>query len=228
MKLLLVSATASEIVPTLNFLKIEPQSNKNFYSIKFLGNEISILIAGIGSYSMIYSLTKILNKYDFDLVINIGIAGANQDNIKIGEVVAVTSETIGDMGVDDNGVFKTIFEEKFANENAFPFNNGILENNNFDLLKKIPVNKLVNGLTVNTVSGEKNRIEALRKKFNTQIESMEGAAFFFVCLQENVDFAEIRSISNFIEPRSKEKWEIMTAISNLNKTLKLFILEVLR
>ena len=37
---------------------------------------------------------------------------------------------------------------------------------------------------------------------------MEGAAFFYVCLKEKVNFFQIRAISNFVEKRNKKNWEI--------------------
>ena len=78
------------------------------------------------------------------------------------------------------------------------------------------------------MSGEERKISELKSKFNVQIESMEGAAFFYVCLKENQAFLEIRSISNFVEPRNKENWEILKAINNLNDTLRMLIFELLK
>lgn len=228
MNLLIVSATIQEIEPTLDFLKIERQSNKNFYKVDFIGNDISILISGIGSYSTVYNLTKILSKNKYDLLINVGIAGSFDEHIKIGSIVNVKSETIGDLGVNDNGIFKTVFDVNFLKLDSFPFTNNKLINT-FDLYDdKLTNVKYVNALTVNTVSGETSQIEFLKNKFDVQIESMEGAAFFYVCLQENTKFIELRAISNYVKPRNKEKWETMFAISRLNDMLKFFIFELLK
>ena len=48
---------------------------------------------------------------------------------------------------------------------------------------------------------------------------MEGAAFFYVCLQEKIPFLQIRSISNYVEKRNKSNWNIPLAIDNLNVVL---------
>jgi len=45
---------------------------------------------------------------------------------------------------------------------------------------------------------------------------MEGAAFHYACLKEKVPYAEIRSISNYVEKRDRSKWNIPLAIKNLN------------
>ena len=46
---------------------------------------------------------------------------------------------------------------------------------------------------------------------------MEGAAFFKVCNYFNVPCMQIRSISNRVEKRNKENWDISLAIENLNR-----------
>jgi len=228
MKILLVSATFKEIEPTLSFLKIETQSNKNKYTIDFLGHQISVIITGIGSYSMVYWLTKKITEEQFDLVINAGISGSFDENLKIGDVVFVQTETIGDLGVDNNGEFKSLFDEKFVKPNTFPFQNEILVNPQKKHYSILPNIEIVNGLSANTVSGEQVKIIALKDKFDVQVESMEGAAFFYVCLQENVNFVQVRAISNYVKPRNKSEWQIMMAISSLNDKLKLFVFELLK
>ena len=227
MKILIVAATYKEIEQTKNYFKISAQDKENLFSGNYLKNNISFLITGIGVYSTIYELTKILSSKKFDIIINAGIAGSFDDNIEIGNVFNVVSEQIGDLGINDNGIFKSAFDKNFLNPNSFPFSNQKLINPNKDLFKLLSETQNVDALTVNTASGEKNKIKELKKKFNVQIESMEGAAFFYVCLKENVNFLEIRSVSNFVVPRCEENWQIMKAINNLNEILRLLIFEVM-
>jgi futalosine hydrolase len=79
------------------------------------------------------------------------------------------------------------------------------------------------GITVDTASGEQSQIEKRIKMFDADIETMEGAAFFYVCLSEKIPFFEIRTISNYIEPRNKSKWNIPLAIENLTNEIFNFI-----
>ena len=53
-------------------------------------------------------------------------------------------------------------------------------------------------------------------QFNADIETMEGAALHYVCLQEDIPFIQIRTISNFVGERDKTKWKLKDAIENLN------------
>jgi futalosine hydrolase len=56
---------------------------------------------------------------------------------------------------------------------------------------------------------------------------MEGAAFFYVCRQLNVPCIQIRAVSNYVEKRNRDAWNIPLAIKNLNtfavEFLKLYV-----
>ena len=88
------------------------------------------------------------------------------------------------------------------------------------LPKNIIINKLqkVSGITVNTTHGAQISIQKIKKLFAPQIESMEGAAFLYACLLEGITCAQIRVISNKVEKRNKENWNIPLAVKNLCST----------
>ena len=55
------------------------------------------------------------------------------------------------------------------------------------------------------------------------VESMEGAALHYVCLMEKIPFLQIRSVSNVMGDRDKNRWKIKEAIENLHETLVFLI-----
>jgi futalosine hydrolase len=55
---------------------------------------------------------------------------------------------------------------------------------------------------------------------------MEGAAFHYVCLMEQVPFIQFRAVSNYVAQRDKTKWKLKQAIQTLNDKL-VFILQEL-
>jgi futalosine hydrolase len=57
------------------------------------------------------------------------------------------------------------------------------------------------------------------EKINPHIETMEGAAVFYVCLMEHIPFVQIRAISNYVGETNKNLWKIPLAVENLHKTL---------
>jgi len=205
MKILVVSATEKEILPLKS--KIE--------SIKSLNQQVDFLNTGIGSVFTTYLLTRKLTEKDYDIVINAGIAGSFNCDLEIGGVVFINSDEFADLGIEDKSEFYTIFEKGFISKDQFPFNNGKLENSYvFDLNIKHAT-----AITVNTTHGCSKSIELFKNKFNADVETMEGAAFCYVCLQEGIKFMQIRSVSNYVEERDTEKWNIPLAIKNLNKKL---------
>ena len=200
MKILLVAATRLEIKPFI-------EEDKG----------IEILVPGVGIPATVYHLTKKLLQERYDLVIQAGIAGSFSKKIKNGKVVAVEEDAFADIGAEEKKQFKTIFRMGLGNENEFPFTNGRLTNP-FEILSFLSLKK-VKAITVNTITGRKKQIRSLKKIFNAEIESMEGAAFHFVCLQQNIPFLQLRSISNKAGVRDKAKWDISGAVKNLNLEL---------
>jgi len=205
MKILIVSATEKEIFSILN----------QFKSGKSSSFEIDFLITGIGMVFTSYLLTRKLSEKEYDFVINAGIAGSFNKDLLIGDVVFVQSDQFADLGIEDKNDFYTIFEKGFALKNQFPFKDAKLENPfdfKFDL-------ENVSAISVNMTHGNQNSVSLFKDKFNADIETMEGAAFFYVCLQEGVKFLQVRSISNYVEERNSANWNIPLAIKNLNQKL---------
>ena len=81
----------------------------------------------------------------------------------------------------------------------------------------------VKAITVNTVHGNSESIKKAVRKFNPDIESMEGAAFFMACDHEKIPYVQIRSISNYVEKRNKKKWKINVAVKNMGADLLLLL-----
>jgi futalosine hydrolase len=75
----------------------------------------------------------------------------------------------------------------------------------------------VKGITVNTVHGTQQSINDIKKRLNPITESMEGAAVLYCSEKEGIPCLQVRSISNYVEPRNKDSWKIGLAIKNLNE-----------
>ena len=200
MKVLIVAATEFEIKPLIETQK-----------------KAEILITGIGSSATIYHLTKKLLTSHYDLVIQAGIAGMFACKFTLGAVVAVKEDAFADVGIEEKDELRTLFEYGFLDKNEFPFSDGKLVNSSV-ILEKIPL-PAATAITVNTVSDNFVHNENFRQKYHADIESMEGAAFHYVCLQQKISFLQLRSISNVVGERDKSRWTIDSAIRNLNNEL---------
>ncbi len=166
-----------------------------------------------------YYLGRILLTRQPEVCINAGIAGAFDGNLQPGDVVQVTEEQMADTGAEAKQDFYDGFELGLFNEDEPPFTDKRLLNNTSTCHALFANLSLKKGLTVNKVHGRGDSIRQVHTKFQADVESMEGAAFFFCCLMNNLPFYEIRAVSNYVEPRNKERWHIRKAIRNLNKEL---------
>jgi futalosine hydrolase len=178
-------------------------------------SEWKLLIAGIGTVPVMYSLTKHFSTYSYDQVIHCGIAGSFLLSLQPGEVVQVVRDTFVDVGVDHGGVFNWIFHENLWKPDEKPFQNCWMEVAEDKYLKL----KAVNGITVDVVTASQERKVQLSERFNPQIESMEGAAVFYVCKMEDIPVIQIRAISNYVGIRDRHSWKTKEAIDALTKVL---------
>jgi hypothetical protein len=112
-------------------------------------------------------------------------------------------------------IITNVFEMGFADADSFPFKKGFLVNSYIDRLG-LKEHKIVNGISVNLISDNESYFQQLQSKYNADIESMEGAALHYVCLQEQVPFIQIRGISNYTGERDKSKWKIKEAVESSN------------
>ena len=219
MRILIVSATIPEIQPVLSELEITNNRNSKLKFYKYKDLCVDVLISGVGIPSTTYYVVKNTQHIRYSLVINSGIAGSFNPEIKVGDVVNVMVEQFGDIGVEDNENFLSSFELKLEDPNIPPWINGRLLNDTTFYVPTIEGLNKAKGMTVNKAHGCIESIERVKSKLNPDVESMEGAAVFYTCLMEKLSFYEIRAISNMVEPRNVKNWEVPLAISNLNKTL---------
>jgi futalosine hydrolase len=212
MKILLVSATKSEVFSLATKL-LKVRGNSSLWSCRLAKNTVDVLITGVGMTATAFYLGKQLTK-KYDLAINVGVAGSYRRKIALGTVVNVVSDLFSDLGAEDGDKFLTLEELGLVRSLKFGVSG----------LKLVSpwINKLpkVNGITVNTVHGNPRSIKKVGRRFHPDVESMEGAAFFFGCKQYNIPAVQIRAISNYVERRNKRNWELDLAVKNLTSYIE--------
>jgi futalosine hydrolase len=191
-----------------------------------IGNVIiSVLITGVGGISLAWAMKKWLsiNRHP-DLAINAGIAGSYSAELKIGDVVMPVTECFADMAIESGDKLVTLAEAGLMDPDKFPFKKGAIIADNKFVEKAGIILKKVSGITVNTSSGSTSTIQRLRSKFNPDIETMEGATFFYICAMEKIPFMSVRAISNKVEPANRDSWDIPLALENLSVKMKELLL----
>lgn len=200
MQILIVSATLMEIAP---FQQQRPA--------------LQYLITGVGAPACMYALQEKLHQNSYDLVIQAGIGGCFDPTIPLSTVYAIEKDVFADVGIFENGALKTLFEAGLADPNQSPYCNGWLKNTS-DIISTIHLPP-VNAITVNMVSENEAMRQVYQTKYHALIESMEGAALHYVCIQQKIPFLQIRSLSNYVGERDKTKWKMQASIQSLNESL---------
>ncbi|HTM97387.1 MAG TPA: futalosine hydrolase [Pedobacter sp.] len=202
-KILIVAATFEELGVTFDYFKWQRE--------RFIQSSVAdVLITGVGMTATAFALGKHLNN-NYRLVLNVGIAGSFDKHITLGSLVNITKDSFSELGAEDGENFLNLDELGFGQSSfATDFSS------NIDLIEDLPI---VTGITVNTVHGCTNSIDRLLERLHVQTESMEGAAVFYACQQMNIPVLQVRSISNYVEQRNKDAWQIGFAIKNLNEWL---------
>lgn len=227
MKILLVASSGSEVKLLRDKLNFVSKVYTNLHNYRLGNLDIDILITGHGSAFMAYHLTKALNTYNYDLAINLGIAGSFDYFLELGFVVNVIQDQFADLGFEEKESFYTLGEKELMNEDSFPFTGEILRSLGSFEIDVVDSLIPVKAITVNTMHGKQDKIQKIKSRFKCEIETMSGAAFFYTCLMERIPFLQIRSVSYFAEIRKVDNWHHPLAISNLTTTI-LEILEELR
>jgi len=221
--ILIVAATDLELKPLLSNMKFETISGSNMKRATLENNKIDILITTIGMVATTHKLTRTLCSHKYDYVINAGICGAFNTSFQLGDVVNVVNEVFAELAVDGNDGLSPIKLGASLGDEMLTIS---IHNENPISTPSLQNLKKVKGVTVNTISGNKKRIDYFRKMYAPDVESMEGAAFLYVCNAMNQPCTQIRSISNHIGNPDRNDWNIELAVNNLAKVILRIINEL--
>jgi futalosine hydrolase len=215
MRILFVAATSFEV----ESLKLKVESHETPANFETSTLNIKLFTTGVGMVATAFALGRELALNQYDLAINLGIAGSFDRTIAVGDLVEITEDTLSELGAEDDENFLSITQLGFG-ESAFKATERLSNIYKSDL-------KQVTAATVNMVHGNEASIQKLQGRVITQIESMEGAAFFYACCQAGVPCIQIRAVSNYVEKRDRDNWQIGLAVKNLN-TFALELVESLK
>jgi futalosine hydrolase len=174
----------------------------------FSHSQVTTLICGVGLSATAYSVGKMIVQHKPDWILMAGIAGVYPHSpFSIGDVVLVERECESDLGFFTPGGFTHLAD--------------------LNLAMDIRATKWWACPYISHVSGvlpvaKSNSMNAAMAPFihidDVDIENMEGAAFFQVCLLEQQKFLEVRSISNRVKI-GDDDWDMEGSIRALTEGL---------
>jgi futalosine hydrolase len=211
MRILVIAATREEVL-SLESEILSPKSGKNSTTDLTKPFDYEILITGVGMVATAFALGKHLASNKYDLALNLGIAGSFDKKLLLGDMIEITEDTFAELGAEDDTDFLSIDQMGFGEETFYPSKKLTDLYNLFNTFNL----KQATAITVNTVHGNETSIKKVAERLAPQVESMEGAAFFYACKQMNIPCLQIRAVSNYVEKRNRANWNVGLAIKNLN------------
>ena len=193
-----------------------------WHSGRLRGRHVYLIEGGMGAVNTAQALTCALQADLPDLVLQVGVGGGYpHTSLRIGDVALADEEVYGDLGVRTGAgwqpceligipAWRDCEGEIF---NRFELDAALVSQARDAVAAEVEEPAVGAFVTVQECSGsaELGRERGLR--FGALCENMEGAAAAHVSRIYGVPFLEIRGISNRVEERDIDSWDIPLAAS---------------
>lgn len=178
--------------------------------------DIEVLITGVGPVEAAARVAQRLSLRAYDLVVNLGIAGAFPGVANIGDGVVVTEE---------------LFEINLENGDALALPNGART------IERIACTdtpfepftltgfRSVRGITVSRATATDATAQRLQA-LGAQVESMEGFGVLRAAGMCRIRAVELRGISNYVGDRSKSGWDFAAGIAGLQRVTAALLTQI--
>ena len=188
----IIFAMNEELNKFLELLKLKKKKNIYdlvFYECSYKDKELILVESGVGKVNAARGTQVLIDNYDIDYVINIGVAGAISDKVNIMDVVVGNKLVQYDFDI-----------EIFGHELGYVSKVGVYAESDPKLLslatsKNVHVGVIASGDKF--VTDEKLAKE-INNKYNALCVEMEGASIAQVCYLSKIPFIIIRSISDSV------------------------------
>jgi adenosylhomocysteine nucleosidase len=198
---------ANAIKKIMNNISENKIFEKTFFTGEINSKECVLVQSGVGKVNAARTTQLLIDRFDVKAVINVGSAGALNNNLNYGDIVLSTACLQHDFDITcfnhpkgyitDLGV---LFEADKELINIFENScRGSMVCNSVDDIK------IVKGIiaTGDQFYNDPEIKQKLYKEFNAECDDMEGAAIAQVCKLCDVPFIIIRSITD--KPKNKEE-----------------------
>ena len=195
-KLAIMGAMEEEIEPLLSYFDnvktIEYAQNK-FYEVNYNGLEIVIAYSKIGKVFASLTATTMIEKFGCDMLLFSGVAGAINENLKIGDLIIADKLCQHDLDIT-----------AFGHPNGYvPGGHIFVETSCYlrELARDVAKQNNINVIEGTIATGDQfvhssSRKDEIKKIFNADALEMEGASVAVVCNSLNIPFFVLRAISD--------------------------------
>ena len=225
--IVIVSAIKEEIQDFLDYFKqVTTVKDNNFitYHTNYLSTPVILSTSGVGKVSAAMTTQYLINKFDPEIILFTGIAGALNSSYKIGDIIIANTCIQYDIDASELGF----------SPGTIPYTDYKTFTSDYELLglsKKIETKNTIHFGTILTGDqfiSHKKRInyKHLFDYFKGDAIEMEGAALAHVCTHNNLPFLVIRTISDKADETAPKDFNAFLKIASRNNFV--FIEELLK
>ena len=198
-KICIITAMQEEfdvIKELINNIKKEKYFDLEIYTGTIGEKEVALVECGVGKVNSARTTQILIDKFDVDYVINVGVAGSLDEELEIGDILVGQKLVQHDFDITAGGhpkgyISKELGRDFFSDKELIGKCKKIIK----DDLKDINV-KIGTIATGDVFCTKVSMKEDVIKEFGANCIEMEGAAIAQVCTLCKIPFIVIRSISD--------------------------------
>ena len=246
MTVLLLTATAAEqaeVAARLDDPVLRRRHGRDQRHGRLAGVPVRLVETGIGLVNTAQALTSTLSMDLPDLVIHFGVAGAyGASGLDVGDIGVADCEVYGEFGVRTGEGWQgaqiigiptarigapevDLYNHFAADTNLVAAALALLDRDSTWPTDR-PRVQAGPFVTVQECSGTTALGDERARRFSAICENMEGAASAHVCAMEGIPFLEVRGISNLVEDRDRDRWDLATASTRAQNAAAALVEEV--
>lgn len=185
--------------------KVEQVINLTFYQGNFENATITLVQSGIGKVNSSIAATLLVERFNCDMIINTGSAGAINDKLQVGDIVIANQLAYNDA---DSQVFGYDFGQIPQMPKYYPTAEllrntfvKVAENTNL----QTTVGEIVSGDSF--ISSEETKKQIINHFPDALVTEMEGAAIAQTAYQFDVPVIVIRSVSDTADGEAEKSFD---------------------
>ncbi len=196
MRVAIMGAMIEEITPLLEYIgdyKEHRYADNTFYEAKYKGLDLIIAYSKIGKVFSALTASTLIEKFGANKLLFTGVAGAINENLKVGDLIVATKLCQHDVDIVAFGhPYGFVPEGKLFIDTNTSLRE-IAKNVSDELNIKLYEGVIATG---DQFIASPQKKEWIQKTFHADAIEMEGASVAVVCDALNVDFFILRSISD--------------------------------
>lgn len=204
---------------------IAEKYNLKFYQGSINNKEIVLVTCGIGKVNAARATQMMIDAFDIEYVVNVGVAGSLNEKLEIGDIVIGEKLVQHDFDLTAGGDPKGYISEELGRE--FISDKMLVEKCENIIRNDLKdINSKIGTIATGDVFCQEITLkEAIIKEFQADCVEMEGAAIAQVCTLCNIPFIVIRSISDKPNGHNNIDFEkyVVSSSKKFSKLIQLLI-----